>query len=456
MKNLRSTQAAHAFKKGHYHTARNLYRSLAAELGEHLFANIIELCNRAERARFLNQRAPRSGSPGFQEEHITYCVPIFNRLGDLKKTLLHNLDVLSQFRHVKLIVNLFDRDDEAYLWITQAGAVYLDAGLLSVNQMPPLKTWHFPRAKNSFANLVQTGFYSSLDGDNYLTVEEVVRTKQAMAEFGPCIIHHFSGTWGDGTCGRVTLPARLYREGGYNNNLFPRQFDEFSLILNALNIEPASPLVVREGVEIFRKSHYMGLLKDVDGWVDTSLQCNLGAEITPENPKVTNYTQKSAVLRLFGKINGYYSLTRVARTEAGKWRFHQQLQIELRKAESSDVLPALAEYVFNHQRKTLPQAPTAQNTRVALVKRCDLRALAWIARQRSEGVSQFLVVEFGEPVTGTSPILGKDVIVLRPEVGDELSFSGFWLRCLKALYNIPHTLQTPHLSFAQLANQCEA
>jgi len=97
MDNRLLTNANDAFHRGDYHTARNAYRAAAKRYGAKLFRANFELCAKRERARFVKGAVQRVGVPTDDKQPlITYCAPAYNRLGDIERNLLANLEVLSQ------------------------------------------------------------------------------------------------------------------------------------------------------------------------------------------------------------------------------------------------------------------------------------------------------------------------------------------------------------------------
>src|SRR5690625_1018090 len=187
-------EAVSAFRRGAYVLAESLFGECQKKYGSKFFSpNVSVVKNRIIR-KFVSGDVPPSLDP-----MVYYCIPVMNRLEDIQTTLRHNLSVLDCFSNVKIIINLFDKSDESFNWISENFESEIASKVLEVNRLKPLAFWHFSWAKNSFKQYIgDDGVYSSLDGDNYITKDEVARTKQIYAEFGPAVVHHFTGSWGDG------------------------------------------------------------------------------------------------------------------------------------------------------------------------------------------------------------------------------------------------------------------
>ncbi len=202
----------------------------------------------------------------------------------------------------------------------------LDSGLLQVNREPALTGWHAPTAKNSFAKYLSgDGYYSALDSDNRLTDSDVIRTRQAISEFGPCIIHHFQGSWGDGTCGRLTMPASAYLENLCTDHLLPRQSEEIALLINVIKSHPDWPLITRQNVNVMSKSHNMRLMTTLNHWEVPTIPCDLGDAPVPADAKVEEYVQKDPKLTFYTRINGCYVCMLACTEESARVEFQRRL-----------------------------------------------------------------------------------------------------------------------------------
>src|SRR5262249_40387469 len=151
-------------------------------------------------------------------------------------TLHANLEAHASVRDlVEFLIVVFGDSRDTIAWIKAEFASFMCDDFLRVEIDHSLDTWHFGKAKNSFRHRLRGRFYSSLDGDNFVTMDETQGVLDiARTTNGYFLGHHFSGQWGDGTCGRLTLPAEAYWAVGYNSSLLPRQYDEMDMILASL------------------------------------------------------------------------------------------------------------------------------------------------------------------------------------------------------------------------------
>lgn len=420
------SEAIDAFRRGAYLEADSLFGECQHKFGAQLFEANREIIKN----RIVQQFVDGPVSPE-DDPMVYFCVPVMNRLEDIQATLGHNLKALDVFSNVRIIVNLFDEADESYRWILDNFDCYIKSGLLQINRLEPLAFWHFSWAKNSFKDYVgDEGVYSSLDGDNYVTEEEVARTKQVYKEFGPAVIHHFTGKWGDGSSGRVSVPARYYKQYGYRDEIFHRQFDEMSLMMNVLRSEGSAKYVCREEADIFTKSWFLRSFQKKESWAPDKVFVDLGPVKAPENPKGDGYVARDEKLELYTRINANYSLLKLCSTEEAKDFFSKALSKakddtlesdSAREIASKAVMPCLDGHV-----PALSNEPTLYS----VVKNDSVFLSKWVEHYRSLGIRRFILVDDGSDKPLVDEGLGSDVFVYRPAVGDFKNFKVFWLMCL--------------------------
>ncbi|WPL15227.1 hypothetical protein Thiowin_00110 [Thiorhodovibrio winogradskyi] len=337
-----------AFKNAEYLYAELLYKECSQLLGPNFFFANRKIVENKILSRFTREICGSAIDP-----QIYYCIPVMNRLGDLKATLIQNLTIVSNFSKVQLVINLFDKTSESFDWISENCVDWIDAGVLTVNRLEPLPFWHFSWAKNSFKSFIgDDGIYSSLDGDNYLSAEEIARTKQIYVEFGPTVVHYFSGVWGDGSSGRISVTTELYKKHAYENALFPRQFDEISFILKILNEENYITFICRSNVDIFSKSFYLREFQEKNEWSPRKKYIELGKTRQPENPKDKNYVQSDDVLKFFTSINAFYTFLNLSKNKKAKVFYEKKLNEEKQKIYQSacyDEIAAKATVILSSQ-----------------------------------------------------------------------------------------------------------
>jgi len=251
-----------------------------------------------------------------------------NRFSDLQNTLARNLAVLKKFEdRVQLIVACFDTEAACKDWVHQNFSDEMKTGLLRFQSFNPLPYWHFSWAKNSFRDLVDARYYSSLDGDNFLSEDDIKTTLNLINDPDrEYIIHHFSGTWGDGTSGRITIPGHIYRKAPYINELMPRQFDEIGVILRLLTDFPSLVFVSRPGVNIFDNSRWCKEYLELNGIKVNHKEMDLGVFDNPLNPRDKNYIRKDETISFYHKLNAAYTFWKLSTQEPARQKFFSILE----------------------------------------------------------------------------------------------------------------------------------
>jgi hypothetical protein len=91
------------------------------------------------------------------------------------------------------------------------------------------RPWHMSRSKNIAHRLGSGDVLVNLDCDNFLgNTIEVVREP---LERGVKAIHLWSGTKGDGTCGRIAVTREVFHSlGGYDESFQPVGHDDLDLL----------------------------------------------------------------------------------------------------------------------------------------------------------------------------------------------------------------------------------
>lgn len=372
------------------------------------------------------------------ERQIAFCVPVMNRLGDLQHTLVQNVSVVQAFANeVQLIVGCFDETDECEQWVLDHFPRALESGLLRFERFPPLPYWHFSWAKNAFGEVVDAHYYSSLDGDNLLSADEIAKTLALVRDpTRKVLVHHFSGNWGDGTHGRITLPASVYREHPYVEELMPRQFDETGVILRVLAQHSDVVYVSRLGVDIFQQSAWCREFIELNGIQVNHETADLGATENPANPRGDQYVRRSPKLFHFQQLNAAYTGWRFSLTEDSRNFFLSRLgsaqRAYARLPECYDDLQAL------FTRVNQAALETSEAITLYTVNRNNFAFLRpWLRHYRDLGVERFIVVDDGSQEPLENWMAGDDVFIVRPRFGAFRTSKVFWLRVLMGTFQTP-------------------
>lgn len=258
-------------------------------------------------------------TPALDQPEISYCIPVMGRLDDLKGTLPGNLaEHAGMAGRVEFIVMIFDSGDETHDWVLGRFPQQIASGLLRPIISRDLASWHFGRAKNAFRPHVRGRLISSLDADNFVTksqTESLLRLSDQTCGFA--MVHHFSGAYGDGSSGRLTMPASVYRLTGYDERLLPRQFDEMAAILRALQRFPFLPFhYLASAGNLFDRPGAMADFRRAEQLEFACRQIDLSPGPAPLNPRGPDYAKADRELHWAGIFNGAqcrYALSKDAR-----------------------------------------------------------------------------------------------------------------------------------------------
>ncbi|MGF7007766.1 glycosyltransferase family 2 protein [Aminobacter sp. BE322] len=360
---------------------------------------------------------------------LSYCIPVQNRLAELEATLRQNLDANRQFgAEVEFVIANFGGDPALDAHVRMNFAPELAAGYLRIVPVERLDPWHFGRAKNVFRDHIAAELYSSLDADNFVSAAETQQILDLHAEHeGRLLIHHFSGNWGDGTCGRITLPAHLYRSVGYDERSLPRQYDEMDLILSALRAEPGLVYVSYFPGGALRKSKATAsFLRNEGVGVDCRVVADLRT-IKPLNPKQKGYIEDGGLLEAMQRFNRSSSFARNARGSDSKERYFAEAMMGAHAAVRALDPTAALQCFFEALARPLPRLGDGLVPVFACVKDDTFVLEEWYRHYRRIGCGPFFIVDDGSamPVSATLPY--PDVHVLTPRVGHYRTCKAAWL-----------------------------
>jgi hypothetical protein len=160
------------------------------------------------------------------QKQISFCSTTFNRLWQLEKTLEINLRALDD--NQELVLADFGTDGtSAWVWENHSSAIK-SKKLVFFEVKSPV-SWHVAKAKNLAHRLSSGEYLFSLDGDNFIDSQDINAIKKA-SELGKPI-HQWSGSWSDGSAGRIGLPRHLFFDiGGYDEAFLPMGGDDVDLI----------------------------------------------------------------------------------------------------------------------------------------------------------------------------------------------------------------------------------
>lgn len=369
-------------------------------------------------------------------KRVSFCIPVLNRLDDLEATLAENLHANRAFAdRIEFIVSVLSPQDPALAWVRSRFAGDLDSGYLRLIQPLTLDHWHFGRAKNSFCGRLRGAFYSSLDGDNFLAAEEVEHTLAILDRGHPSVlIHHFSGTWGDGTSGRITVPRAVYETIGYDERLLWRQFDEMDLIFSAIRKLP--------GVHLYRRESDNHLYSEPETatfaeGLDFTLHLGaVGATSRAVNTKSADYVEQRPDMQALTRFNMYSSF------EKNEPKHHRrEIYRDLGRAAGFAYLEAAPDdriaALLQPMDDTAPQPGSAEIALFACLKNDQQFLPAFYDHYRAQGVRQFFFIDDGSDLPGPQAFSRPGVHWFRPQFGWFGTSKVLWMKALMQRYLRP-------------------
>lgn len=367
---------------------------------------------------------------------ISYCIPVMGRLDDLRQTLKINLDENREFEDViEFLIVEFGENLEVTSWIEENFTDDLAKGYLrSVHDSRTLDSWHFGKAKNAFRSHLWGEIYSSLDGDNFVTSEETrFLINLAEVHSDGFIFHHFSGQWGDGTSGRVSMPSSIYRHVGYNSLSLPRQYDEMDLILGSLVEFPALPFIGVDPLRnAFNLSYFVKKFCEEEQLPNRMIFPKYAPRrVAPLNPRGADYTDTAIHWRDMNNFNA--AVTALRRGRRSSFKEKNAALVARHKYHLIESLPKseiIKTLFWIEAFAEIDPIKTSDICVATCVRNEESFLRRFVSHHRDLGVTHFLIVDdhSAEPVSEMD--LGSNVLVVRPKVGDFRNAKTLWIEGL--------------------------
>lgn len=411
-------------------------------------------------SRKLSQ-APHHNSQGNQAPAISYCIPVMNRLSDLRGTLSYNLtEHRGMHGLVEFSIISFDDSNDTAEWITTNFEGDLTSGLLRFARSSDLDTWHFGKAKNAFKSNALGLVYSSLDADNFVSKHDTMYLLSVIRSYGLFfLLHHFSGRWGDGTSGRVSMPMEIFREEGYDELMLPRQFDEIDLILRTLKKLPSIPFLCHEQsssiFELTSTAHDFMLSEGLSNkvyYIGRHAECSP----PPMNPKAESYISLDKSLSACQSFNKNYFLYKNCSDKATSCRSLNKAIRARRSLVSSTEGDYLCSMLF--RREDLDKLSKSNDiTLVSVVKENTCLLDRFISHYQKLGVERIiLIVDHSSPYVEHQVEGFNNVFIVNAKAGDFGTFKAGWIDAVLKGYvdleswvlvvEVAQFLQLPHQS----------
>ena len=362
---------------------------------------------------------------------LSFCIPNYNRFDHIKKTLSTNLvDNIEDEEDVEFII--IDFSGECEEWVRGNFSNELDREYLRYFRRDLGRAWHFGRAKNFFKEVISSRIYASLDGDNYTGYRGGKHIIDVFRQYNfRCVFHQFSGTWKDGSCGRISLPAEIYRSTGYDPLFFPRGYDDLDCILTTLKNNPDLTYVHYDGIENalrkqsmtdkFLKTHKFPIKEEP---VPKNIQAK-----EPEYSKVgTSETQKEIFAK---RCNRYTSFIKNVDDVTHKAVYEQELLGELIRAKYDgeiDVVDTVLWLITERE----PEVNKEDIILCCVLKDAEFYFEAFLKHYRAIGVTKFFIIDNNS----LTPVISndKDVFIWQTRVGYFKYFKTFWIGLLLDRY----------------------
>lgn len=151
-------------------------------------------------------------------DKISFCTTCRNRLWQLKQTLAENISFLRKGERIVLVD--YGSTDGTSKWVWENHARSIAEKKLTLFEVTNKVDWNVARAKNLAHRIAPSTYHFNLDADNFITEHDLTQIRKAAAMGVVC--HQWSGSWPDGSYGRIGLSRKLFANiGGYDETMLP-------------------------------------------------------------------------------------------------------------------------------------------------------------------------------------------------------------------------------------------
>ena len=161
---------------------------------------------------------------------ISFCTTCCNRATYLQEVFAKNAQIINGDPTLEwIIVNYGSSDGLDTFMMTQLKRT--SARIIYARDANP-KAWHMSAAKNLAHRLGGGRILVNLDCDNFIA-DAVERVKTVFSH-GCDVYHMWSGTFGDGSCGRIAVRNQVfYHLGGYDEAFYPMCYEDIDFLRRA-------------------------------------------------------------------------------------------------------------------------------------------------------------------------------------------------------------------------------
>jgi len=167
-------------------------------------------------------------------KQISFCISCRNRLWQLEQTLKFNLDQIND--NLEIVLVDYGSTHPISSWIWSNFSKFIENKRLVFFEVKNDVNWSSPKAKNLAHRLANSSYLFNLDADNFIDTNDIQSIFIAKEKNLPC--HQWSGSFGDGSFGRIGVPKELfYRIGGYDESLLPMGAQDLDLIKRIASLD---------------------------------------------------------------------------------------------------------------------------------------------------------------------------------------------------------------------------
>ena len=167
---------------------------------------------------------------------LSFCTTSMNRLYQLRETLPHNLAVIQKFEGVNLCLINFNSQDGLHEYIINNFQQQIQQGILRYFYTKDPKYFHCSIAKNLAHRLGNGEILYNLDGDNYLSTDNIHKIINEFGKTSDVFLQDrkglkYSKDRHNGSCGRIAMKSHdFYKLNGYDEALLGASIHDIDLV----------------------------------------------------------------------------------------------------------------------------------------------------------------------------------------------------------------------------------
>jgi hypothetical protein len=163
--------------------------------------------------------------------NISFCTTCANRFYQLEQTFESNLNIIIEHPNTQWVILNYNSKDELHEFMLKQ-LPFLPSRIIYARSTSN-KPWHISVAKNMAHRLGSGEVLVNLDCDNFIgNAVEIISSKLTRSVQ---MLHLWSGTYRDGSWGRIALAKDVfYALGGYDESFYPMGYDDRDLLERAI------------------------------------------------------------------------------------------------------------------------------------------------------------------------------------------------------------------------------